>query len=97
MHMSSEDHKRLVARLKRAEGQLSGVRRMVEDDGYCVDVLLQLQAVRGALAKVGQLVLCNHVETCVTTALQGTDDAQKNQQIDELMDVFARYAGVATK
>lgn len=97
MHMSQDDHKRLVARLKRAEGQLSGVRRMVEEDSYCVDVLLQLQAVRGALAKVGQLVLRNHVETCVTTALQGDDDAQKDLQIDELMDVFARYAGVATK
>lgn len=97
MHMSEDDHKRLVARLKRAEGQLSGVRRMVEEDGPCVDVLLQLQAVRGALARVGQLVLRNHVQTCVTTAMKGEDDAQKDQQLHELMDVFARYAGVATK
>ncbi|MFT6146920.1 MAG: DNA-binding FrmR family transcriptional regulator [Myxococcota bacterium] len=97
MHLSEDDHKRLVARLKRAEGQLSGVRRMVQEDGNCVDVLLQLQAVRGALAKVGQLVLRNHVETCVTTSLRGDDDAQKDQQIDELMEVFARYAGVATR
>ena len=97
MHLSPEDQKKLVARLKRAEGQLAGVRRMVEGDGYCVDVLLQLQAVRGALAKIGQLVLRNHVETCVSDALQDGNPDQVGQKLDELMDVFGRYAGVASR
>jgi len=95
--MDPEDHKKLLARLKRVEGQLTGVRRMVEDNGDCVDVLLQLQAVRGALARVGQVVLRNHVETCVADALHGDDEDQQIAKIDDLMDVFARYAGVASR
>lgn len=95
--MESADHKKLLVRLKRVEGQLAGVRRMVEDNGDCVDILLQLQAVRGALARVGQLVLRNHVETCVADALHGDDEEQQVARIDDLMDVFARYSGVATR
>ncbi|MEN0066015.1 MAG: metal-sensitive transcriptional regulator [Myxococcota bacterium] len=97
MHMDSGEHKKLVARLKRVEGQLTGVRRMIEDNGDCVDILLQLQAVRGALARVGQLVLRNHVETCVADALNGDDEDEQVARIDDLMDVFARYAGVASR
>ena len=97
MHLSVNGKKRLLTRLKRAEGQLSGVRRMVEEDDYCVDVLLQLQAVRGALAKIGQVVLRNHVETCVVAAVNGDDAEAREAKLDELMDVFARYAGVATR
>ncbi|MEO0600098.1 MAG: metal-sensitive transcriptional regulator [Myxococcota bacterium] len=95
--MEASEHKKLLVRLKRVEGQLSGIRRMVEENGDCVDVLLQLQAVRGALARVGQLVLRNHVETCVADALHGDDEDEQVARIDDLMDVFARYAGVASR
>ncbi len=70
---------------------------MVEDDGRCVDVLLQLQAVRGALAKVGQIVLRSHVETCVAEAVTDGTEEEREQKLDELMDVFGRYAGVASR
>lgn len=84
---------RIVARLKRIEGQVSGIRRMVEDDKYCVDTLLQVSAVHGALSKVGQIILSRHIETCVSAAFASGDEAKRRETIEELLDVFARYGG----
>ena len=95
--MDEDTRTRLVQRLKRAEGQLSGIRRMVEEDQYCVDVLMQIAAVRGALGKVGQLLLGSHVETCVTEALRSGDEQLKQQQVDDLMEVFGRFGDLAGK
>lgn len=94
MKLSAQDKKRLLTRLKRAEGQVAAIRRMVEEDTYCVDVLVQISAARGALGRVGEAVLRNHVETCVSSALSSGDDDAAQVKIDELMDVFARYAGI---
>lgn len=91
MAMDPQAKQKLLARLKRAEGQLAGVRRMVEADTYCVDVLTQISAVNGALDRVGQLLLSSHIEHCVTDALRSDDDARRQATIAELMDVFARY------
>lgn len=91
---SAEETRLLVQRLKRAEGQLAAIRRMVEDDQPCVDVLLQIAAVRGALGKVGQLLLRTHVQTCVTDALRSGDESARAEQVDELIDVFARFGGI---
>ena len=87
--------KRLLDRLKRAEGQLAAVQRMVDDDTYCVDTLTQISAVRGALEKVGQIMLRYHIENCVTDACSSGDARDRQQKIDELMEVFARHGGVA--
>lgn len=94
MRLDAAERKKLLARLKRAEGQIAAVRRMVEDDGYCVDVLLQIQAARGALGKAGQVVLRSHVEGCVTDAIAQGSEAEQQQKVDELMTVFGRYAGL---
>lgn len=94
MHLSPEEKRRLLSRLKRAEGQVTALRRMVEADAYCVDVLTQLAAAQGALGKVGDAILRNHIETCVASALRQGDDAARDEKIDELMDVFARYGGL---
>jgi len=94
VQLNSDDKRRLLARLRRAEGQVAAIRRMIDDDTYCVDVLVQISAARGALGKVGEAVLRNHVETCVSSALQHGDDVQRQQKIDELMDVFSRYGGI---
>ncbi len=91
--MQADDKRKLLARLARAEGQIVALRRMVEDDAYCVDVLTQVAAVRGALAGAGEVVLRNHVETCVAQALQSDDLAARDEKVDELMDVVARFAG----
>jgi DNA-binding FrmR family transcriptional regulator len=90
---SPEERTRLLARLRRAEGQVAAIRRMVEENAYCVDVLVQIAAVRGALGRVGEEVLQHHVETCVTEAFRAGDPTARQVKIDELMEVFARYGG----
>jgi CsoR family transcriptional regulator, copper-sensing transcriptional repressor len=78
-------------RLKRVEGQVAGIRRMVDEGKYCVDILTQLAAAQAALRAVGNLVLSQHVETCVSDALRGGDDGNRREKLDELLEVFARF------
>jgi len=82
---------KLLGRLKRAEGQLCAVRRMVDEDAYCVEVLMQIAAVQGALSRVGELLLGSHIQHCVTEAFRSGDEAERQAKIEELMDVFSRY------
>lgn len=89
--MDTEQKAKVIARLKRAEGQVAGIRRMIENDKYCVDVLLQVSAAQAALGGVGRIVLKQHIETCVTSALSSDDAGEQTRTVDELMDVFARY------
>lgn len=93
MHLPPTDKKKLLARLKRAEGQLAAVRRMVEEDAGCVDSLTQISAVRGALARAGDIILRNHIDTCVAGAIQSGDPVERDARIDELMGAFARFSG----
>lgn len=87
----------VLGRLRRIEGQVAGLRRMVEADQYCVDVLLQLSAVQGALGRVAQLVLGSHLETCVLDAFASGAERQRRQKLEELMDVFGRFGHVMGK
>jgi DNA-binding FrmR family transcriptional regulator len=81
-------------RLARIAGQVGGIQRMVEDDRYCVDVLLQVAAVRAALDRVGKLVLTGHVETCVADAFASGSARERRKKMDELLDVFARFGAL---
>ncbi len=81
-------------RLARIAGQVAGIQRMVEDDRYCVDVLLQVAAVRAALDRVGKLVLTGHVETCVAEAFASGSARERRTKMDELLDVFARFGAL---
>ena len=91
--MNAETKQKVEARLKRAVGQVAGIQRMVEDDRYCVDVLLQISAVRAALSKVGQILLASHIQTCVKGAFDGDDSADRKAKIDELVRVFEKAGG----
>lgn len=93
--MDEQTRKAIHTRLARAEGQISGLGRMVERDDYCVDILLQISAVQGALEKVGQILLRYHIEHCVTHACSCDDADDRQQKIDELMTVFSRHGGLA--
>jgi DNA-binding FrmR family transcriptional regulator len=75
----------LVKRLRTARGHLDGVLRMVEEDAYCPDVMKQLSAVQGSLARVSRLVLRNHLETCVAEAMRSGREAEI---VDELMEAL---------
>ena len=95
--LDTDEKTKLLARLKRAEGQLAAVRRMVEEDTYCVDVLLQIAALRGALGKAGHVLLGSHLRHCVTHAFESGDDAARSRTLDELLEVFGRYGGLGAK
>jgi CsoR family transcriptional regulator, copper-sensing transcriptional repressor len=83
------------ARLKRIAGQVAGVQRMLAEDRYCVDVLLQVGAVRAALAEVGKVILTSHVQTCLTDALKSGGAKEQRAKLNELMAVFSRYCALA--
>ena len=88
----SEKKDKLLKRLARAEGQVRGVARMVEDDRYCIDILTQLAAVNTALEGVALAILDDHVKHCVAGALSSGDDADAKQKIDELLAAVRRFA-----
>ena len=92
--MKEEAREKVLARLKKVAGQVAGISRMVEEDRYCVDVLHQIAAVEGALDRVGHLVLTQHVETCVASAIESGRPKERKEKLDELMDVFSRFGRV---
>ncbi|NNU16536.1 metal-sensitive transcriptional regulator [Parvularcula sp. ZS-1/3] len=87
--MKDETKPDVLKRLKKAEGQLQGVLKMVESDRYCVDVLRQMQAVRGALVSIERLVVDDHVETCVDHALTSGNLDDRREKVRELADVLS--------
>jgi CsoR family transcriptional regulator, copper-sensing transcriptional repressor len=94
MTMDDQSRGDAAVRLSRIAGQVAGLQRMVAEDRYCVDVLLQVAAVRAALAEVGKVVLANHVETCLTQALRSGNSAERRVKVDELMEIFSRYCAL---
>lgn len=87
--MLNKAHKQQVAkRLNRIAGQVDGIRKMVDDSRYCVDVLTQVAAVRSALSGVGQIILEDHMKTCVTDAIK---KGKGQAHIKELMHVFKKF------
>lgn len=79
----------ITNRLKRIEGQVRGLQKMVEDDRYCVDVLVQISAVQAALDKVGYQMLERHAKMCVTNAVK---EGNGDEYMDELMKVIKQYS-----
>jgi CsoR family transcriptional regulator, copper-sensing transcriptional repressor len=79
-----------LVRLKRLEGQVRGIARMVEDDAYCIDVLTQLQAVSAACDALGLLLLDDHVRTCLVDAVGRSDEEAKMVELTAAIRRFAR-------
>jgi DNA-binding FrmR family transcriptional regulator len=77
-----------LKRLKTTEGHLRGVIRMVEEDAYCIDVIQQIQAVQAALNKISTGILDDHLNSCVITAINGNDPAERERVLREITDVF---------
>lgn len=81
-------HEEALKRLKTVEGHLRGIQRMVEDETYCVDVIRQIQAVQSALTKVSTMMLEEHLNTCVSTAIRGEDLDERERVLKEITSVF---------
>ncbi|MDD2958786.1 MAG: metal-sensing transcriptional repressor [Lachnospiraceae bacterium] len=83
---SEKEYKDLIHRLNRIEGQIRGIRGMVEKDAYCPDILIQAAAANAALNSFNKALLANHIRTCVTKdILEGKDET-----VDELVDTLQR-------
>jgi len=80
----------IAKRLARIEGQVRGLSTMVEQDRYCLDVVTQVRAARAALAKVEQIVLADHLGSCVEHAIVSGDPEQQRKKVAELIEVFSR-------
>jgi len=92
--MTPATKRKLETRLRRIAGQVNGLERMVGEDRYCVDILLQIAAVRAALDGAGKLLLGAHVESCVADAIASGRPRERQQKLDELIEVFGRFGAV---
>jgi len=91
--INQETKAKILGRMRRIEGQVQGLQRMVDNEAYCVDILMQVAAVQGALEQVEKLLLGRHIESCVAEAMRSGSRGERQQKIDELLDVFARFRG----
>jgi CsoR family transcriptional regulator, copper-sensing transcriptional repressor len=89
--MAHEHKMQAMARLKRIEGQIRGIQRMLEEDRYCVDILTQTSSVVAALHGVEDLIMENHLNTCVTDAIKSGDVSERQEKIDEVMSVITKF------
>ncbi len=89
--MDQETRRNAERRLRRIQGQVEGLQRMLDEDRYCVDVLHQIAAVRAALDQTGKVILGAHVETCVADAFASGSAGDREKKKDELLEVFSRF------
>ena len=82
-HREDDEYKDLIHRLNRMEGQIRGIRSMVEDERYCVDILTQVSAVKSALDAFSRVLLNNHIKSCVVEDIQ----SGREEAVDELCQV----------
>lgn len=83
---------KLKARLNRIEGQIRGIARMVEEDRYCPDILLQIAAANESLRSTARVLLDSHVRHCVTDAIRSKETRRAEEVYEELSDLFAKFA-----
>jgi DNA-binding FrmR family transcriptional regulator len=92
--MDSATKKQVINRLRSIEGHVRGIERMVEEESYCIDVIKQAIAVQRALERVNGIMLENHLQTCVTTAIRSEEAQERERVIGELLEVFETASSV---
>lgn len=88
--MQAESRDIIQKRLRRIEGQVRGLQKMVSEDRYCADVLVQIASAQEALGGVGRLLLRDHLRHCATDAIRSGDPAEAERVVDELMGLWTR-------
>jgi DNA-binding FrmR family transcriptional regulator len=81
-------HQDALNRLKNIEGHVRGIERMIINDTYCIDVIRQIYAVQAALNKVSTIILDEHLNSCLITAVKGEDPSERERVLKEISDVF---------
>jgi len=83
--------KQILNRISYIKGHLDGVKRMIKDDKYCIDIILQNEAIIAAIKKLNQIILENHLHTCVTKAIKEKSERERKKKIKELLKIFERF------
>ncbi len=86
---SKED---VLKRLRRIEGQVKGIQKMIEEDKYCIDILTQVSAVRSAINKVGSIILEKHSMTCIENVVSSDDKERALAELAKSMQSFMKFA-----
>jgi DNA-binding FrmR family transcriptional regulator len=81
-------HENAMRRLKTVEGHIRGIQRMIDEQAYCIDIIRQIQAVQAALNQVTTIILEEHLNSCLITAVRGEDPAERERVLKEIADVF---------
>lgn len=91
-YIKADDREKIQNRLKRIEGQMRGLQRMVDEEAYCIDILTQISSSVAALERVGTIVLQDHVEHCVRHSIENREEA--DEKIQELTAAIERFLKV---
>jgi DNA-binding FrmR family transcriptional regulator len=86
--MQKSIKKKVLNRMNYLIGHLKGVKKMIENDEYCIDIILQNEAVISAIKKVNEMILENHLNTCVAEAIKNKNEKERRKKIKELLDLF---------
>ena len=84
-------HKEQLVFLRKIEGQIRGVQKMIEEKRYCVDIMTQLHSIVGAILRVEDNVLQKHLHGCVAQALKGKSVLEKERKVDEIINLISRF------
>lgn len=84
-------HKEELDRLRKIEGQIRGVQKMIQEGRYCVDILQVLSSVQGAIGKVEDQILRRHLEGCVNHAVKSGSSKQRNEKFNEILELVSKF------
>ncbi len=89
-HVSPDTKEALSKRLRRIEGQVRGLQRMIDEERYCADILVQIASAQEALRSVGKVLLQSHLTHCATAAIRSGDPAEAERTVNELVELFSK-------
>jgi DNA-binding FrmR family transcriptional regulator len=84
-------HEEQLLFLKKIEGQIRGIQKMIQEKRYCVDIITQLHSVIGAVSRVEEKVFQKHLEGCVNHALKGKSEIEKQKKINEVLELISKF------
>ncbi|MBN1697001.1 MAG: metal-sensitive transcriptional regulator [Spirochaetales bacterium] len=89
--MNKRQSEEVITRLRKIEGQIRGIVKMIENERYCIDILSQTRAVVSAMRKVEDMVMYQHLHTCVAESMKSGSKEDRNRKIDEVMQMFSQF------
>lgn len=88
-------HEKQITYLKKIEGQVRGIQKMIEEKRYCMDIVTQIHSIIGALYRVENEIFKKHLDGCVVSALKGKSESEKQKKINEIVELISRFRKTA--